>query len=307
MDKQFIIKTIEKKQMDIIKNKFSVQDLIIGYNYCLIEKKTDNKMITELYKNIIEKITEAKSIYVAYMKSFPYPYIDKSKTLGINIWVFSKKEYGEESVAECKKTNLPLEIREMSGENFVNLCRDLVMRFNVQSINLDNSKEFICFDITHVTGKYTGEELFVNPELVQRMTIYTQDLLTPNIVKSILDEEEQLLEDSIKKSNFLVAYKKLDGRDDQVNLPLLKNSIDKTTIQPIFTDWEELLKWDIKAQGFEVFVADIITIASMIQNENQNIVINPFGSNLNMKASRLIELAEEKKGIASETENQESK
>lgn len=66
-------------------------------------------------------------------------------------------------------------------------------------------------------------------------------------------------------------------KDCEVSFPMLGLN-DGGHVQPLFTDWEELRKWDPFKEGdVKTFILSFDDVYALINNNKTGIVINPFG------------------------------
>lgn len=63
-----------------------------------------------------------------------------------------------------------------------------------------------------------------------------------------------------------------------VSFPMLSKPDDGTPVQPLFTDWEELRRWDpYKSGDVNTIILTFDDIYSMMSRDKTAVVINPFG------------------------------
>lgn len=256
-----------------------------------------------LYWSTIERIKEAKEIYVAYTQNPPYPYIDG----GGNVWLFSEAELAKSTADFMLKQNHPIVIRKFD-EKLVKPLFAQLYRLGMERIMWDNGQSAVVTQRGDILAPPdfskldNGATLQMNPKLQFAMIQFFQYAYRrkkldeqPQTPNPAPEEDQKIMRflelrmlEQLVDGKFLVpmqvqgeAKPDENGRialdqKTKVRFPNLQNEKDKSTWFPAFTDWDEFRAlYDVKTWQALPMSFDELVKAS---KEVGQIVINAKGS-----------------------------
>lgn len=134
----------------------------------------------------------------------------------------------------------------------------------------------------------------VNPQMQLSGMHFMQEMNRRERNAQALREYEEEMAANIVRSRFLVPHE-IDGEapladGSNVRIPCVTNK-DGQMFQPIFSDWQELAKFD-KEKKYRIAVIAFKNIPQAIGREAKGIVINPMGLNIILLADKIPALIE---------------
>lgn len=257
----------------------NIQQLIQQYN------ETKDKKV---YSNIIEGIRTQETLWIAYSqatKNYYVDYVDGRPTA----FVFSQKEYYDAFQDYLLQKYIKVIGVENSAEMRPALFGDFY-RSGFETVIVDNGQTFLIAEISEIAKKpdfsYMPEEKrpLTNPSLVcaadRFFQSYAVKRATSDMEYNMLVEiynGKYLLPVLVKNENGAIHEVGTDGKPIAV-IPKIKSTDDGKSIIPVFTDWNELKKFDRE----DKFRASTIKFADIRKfcNDGNIVVINPFGFNM---------------------------
>lgn len=261
-----------------------IQDLIVKFN----ENKDRN-----IYVQIIEKLRTAEKLWAAYSPVTNNLHLDILKGEKVVAFIFSEIEYYNVYEERVKNNNIKIQPYENTLENRMELFGNLY-RSGFDFVVVDNGQKFVVIDLFDIIKKPDFSDVpeinrpVMNPSLVAAADNFFQAMS----LKRPLREIEEKMYREIYNARFLVPIDtselKIDPKDSQngkivvkesskVKIPLITNENNRNYIA-IFTDWDELRKFDPEQK----FGGNIIKFEDLIYfcSRNDGIVLNPFGFNM---------------------------
>lgn len=257
----------------------NIQQLIQKYN------ETKGKKV---YSDILESIRTQETLWIAYSqatKNYYVDYVDGRPTA----FIFSKKEYYD----AFQDYLLQQYIKIMSVENPAEMRSHLFgdfYRSGFETVIVDNGQTFLIAELSDIAEKPDFSDMpeekrpLMNPLLVcaadRFFQSYAANRATSDMEYNMLVEiynAKYLLPVIVKNESGAIHEVGTDGKPIAI-IPKIKSTDDGKSIIPVFTDWNELKKFDKEDQ----FRASTVKFADIrkLCNDGNIVVINPFGFNM---------------------------
>ncbi|MCR4901547.1 MAG: SseB family protein [Butyrivibrio sp.] len=264
----------------------------------------------KLYNEVLNRVRDAKVLYVLYDGTTGYPFIDHGY---INIYL--EKEKSEKAAQLFAQQYRKLIVRECPVENEAQDAADrrgffdYLYYLGIEHIIIDNGyyrAHFKRNEIVAAPGDWGGDNKKqppVNPGLSFAMLDFLEEVRWPvnyEKRKEVLRAKEMRMAAMAQASKFIVPMqhqgpaevtedgKMKLGSDVKLRFPLIKTANEKNFL-PVFTDGIEFSK-KFKGSEWEGGVFTFFDILRFLADKD-GIVINPFGQNIIMPKDRMQALA----------------
>lgn len=257
----------------------NIQQLIQKYN-----EKKDKKV----HSDILEAIRTEKTLWISYSpatKNYYVDYVDGRPTA----FIFSEKEYFDAFQDYLLQKYIKISGVENNSKFRSALFGDFY-RSGFETVIVDNGQTFLIAELSDIAEKPDFSDMpeekrpLMNPSLVcaadRFFQSYAVNRATSDMEYNMLVEiynGKYLLPVLVKNENGTIHEVGTDGKPVAV-IPKIKSTDDGKSIIPVFTDWNELKKFDRedKYRASTVNFSDIRKFCS----DGNIIVINPFGFNM---------------------------
>lgn len=242
----------------------------------------------KVYSDILENIRTQEKLWIAYSpatKNYYVDYVDGRPTA----FVFSEKEYYDafqdyliQQYVKITAVENPSEMRSAMFGDFY--------RSGFETVIVDNGQTFLIAEISDIAEKPDFSDMpeekrpVMNPSLVctadRFFQSYAAKRATGDMEYNMLVEMysgKYLLPILVKNENGVIHEVGTDGKPVAV-IPKIKSTDDGKSIIPVFTDWNELKKFDRENQ-FKASTVNFDDIKKFCADGNI-VVINPFGFNM---------------------------
>lgn len=256
-----------------------LQQLIQQYN-----TSKDNKV----YSDILELVETEDTLWIAYSpvtKNYYVDYIDGRPTA----FVFSEKEYYDAFQSYLKKSNVNVICVENSSKLRSVMLGDFY-RSGFETVIIDNGQTFLVVELSEIaelpdySDTQEDKRPLINPTLVCAADRFFQSY---DAKKSTRDMEYNMLVEIyhakylvpilVKNENGAIHEVGTDGKPLAV-IPKLVSTEDGRSVIPLFTDWNELKKFD-KEDQFKASTVDFNGVCGLC-SDGELAAINPFGFNM---------------------------
>lgn len=243
-------------------------------------------MSNEMKQAHVETLKNAEAVYVlmSACTSMPFVVCDP-ETYDDEIYIFLGEEDAKKEGQRLVAQENPLRVVKIEKKFFTAFYGSLIpMGVNAIVTDKGTEREFSMqlSDLVTRQGNGTdaqGNPIVENPEL-QLTALYLMQKLRAHQGKEVVwtDELRELQEEMMAhyaKGRYIVAYQEEKG------LPVLKNK-DGMTLQPIFTDMQEFLKFQNmqKDVPYKTAVLEAGNIAKVLAKDAVGISVNPYTINL---------------------------
>lgn len=243
----------------------------------LIKEYSENNE-KSTYREIIGEIQNAEVLYSAFSPITKGHFVDYVQGMPA-AFIFSEKKYCEDYCSHMKKEGNTVGVAECKKDSRLAMLSDY-HRSGYEAVLVDNGKNHLLIPLTDLINVPDFSSIpeeqrpVINPSLVCSANRFFQCLENKTVTP---DKEINLLTDTYK-ARFLMP---IEGSPENgsVTIPILSRN-DGAKVMPFFTDITELRKFD-KEEKYRIAHVPFAQIES-ICNENQTVVINPFGFNFNI-------------------------
>ncbi|MCR4833380.1 MAG: SseB family protein [Butyrivibrio sp.] len=264
----------------------------------------------KLYNEVLNRVRDAKNLYVLYDVTTGYPFIDHGY---INIYL--EKEKCEKAAQLFAQQFRRLAVRECPVENEAADASnrrgffDYLYYLGIEHIIIDNGfyrAHFKRNEIVAAPGDWNSDNSKqppVNPGLSFAMLDFLEEVRWPvnyEKRKEVLRAKEMRMAAMAQASRYIVPMqhqgpaeltengKMKLSKDSKLRFPIIKTANEKSFL-PVFTDGIEFSK-KFKGTEWEGGVFTFFDIIRFLQDKD-GIVINPFGQNIIMPKDRMQALA----------------
>lgn len=264
----------------------------------------------KLYNEVLNRVRDAKTLYVLYDATTGYPFIDHGY---INIYL--EKEKCEKAAQLFAQQFRKLVVRECPVENDAEDAAnrrgffDYLYYLGIEHIIIDNGfyrAHFKRNEIVAAPGDWNSDNSKqppANPGLSFAMLDFLEEVRWPvnyEKRKDVLRAKEMRMAAMAQASKFIVPMqhqgpaevtengKVKFNKDTKLRFPIIKTANEKSLL-PVFTDGIEFSK-KFKGSEWEGGVFTFFDILKFLQDKD-GIVINPFGHNIIMPKDRMQALA----------------
>lgn len=249
-------------------------------------RKVKVTMNNEKKQELLEKMKHVEAIFVPMSECTKMPFVAcDPESYDDEVYIFFGEEDAKKESGRIAAAKNPLRIIKIDQKFLLSFYASL-LPMGVNAIVVDKgTKQEETIQLSELIRRENhetdpqGRPIVENSEL-QLTALYLMQKLRSQKEGNVVwtDEMRELQEEMMAhyaKGRYIVAYQEEKG------LPILKQK-DGTTLQPIFTDIQEFLKFQNFQQGatFKTAVFEADKIAQALAKDAIGVVVNPYSINL---------------------------
>lgn len=227
------------------------------------------------YRDILAEIQTGEVLYSAFSPVTRGHFVDYVEGIP-SAFLFSEKQYCEDFCHHIKENGYTVGIAECKKDSRLSMLSDY-HRSGIESVLIDNGKAHILIPLSDLINVPDFSKIpenqrpIINPTFVCSANRFFQCIENKTVTP---DKEINFLSDAYNARYIIPVEGKPEG--NKVNIPSIGRN-DGEKVIPFFTDIDEYRKLDHENK-FTPMPATFAHIENLC-NENEIVVINPFGFN----------------------------